>query len=300
MFHYILLAISLFAGLAYGLCRKYGMEKYIFCPRDTYLFNVISGTVTTVLIAVMMAIRGEFSQMPSFYTVLLGTVFGIVTVLSAIVNMKALGIGPMSYTSVICSCSMIIPSLFGLFRGESLSLIQDIGIVMMLLCMILSVGGKKDERAANRLWFFLCLLAFFLVGSIGIMQQIHQTSPYKSELDAFLLIAFLISSAYALICFLFCRRQETAKPVRLSSCKPFFFLALLTGAGVAACNVINLYLSGVMPAAVFFPVVNGGGLILSALSGIILFRETFSAKRWTGLAIGTCAILLLCLEKILF
>lgn len=297
--NYLLLAVSLVAGLTYNITRKNCMENHLKTQRDTYFFNAVSGLVTSCVLAVMMVIRGEFSALPSFFTVWLGAVFGIVTVLGAILNMKAYGMGPLSYSTVLVSCSMILPALFGVTRGEQLSWVHYVGIVMMLVCMVLSVSRDKNQKKANLPWFFCCLAAFACVGSVGILQQIHQTSDSKGELDCFLLIAFLISSAYAFVCYLVSGRNKTAPKPSYSPKKSLLWLCVVTGLGVAAANIINLYLSGVMPSAVFFPVVNGGGLILSALAGIVLFHETFSAKKWVGLGIGTGAILLLCLEKIL-
>ena len=67
------------------------------------------------------------------------------------------------------------------------------------------------------------------------------------------------------------------------------------GVCIAFNNVINLFLVGVMPSAVFFPVVNVGGLLLSILASLALFREKLSKKQWLGLAAGILAIAALAL-----
>ena len=53
---------------------------------------------------------------------------------------------------------------------------------------------------------------------------------------------------------------------------------ILAGICSAANNKINLYLSGIMDSAVFFPVVNGGGLVLASLASYIVFKEKLSLK----------------------
>lgn len=50
-----------------------------------------------------------------------------------------------------------------------------------------------------------------------------------------------------------------------------------------------------MDSAVFFPLVNGGGLILTTVSAFIIFREKFSKKQWIGLIVGMLSVAFLCL-----
>jgi len=49
-----------------------------------------------------------------------------------------------------------------------------------------------------------------------------------------------------------------------------------------------------MDSAVFYPTVNGGNLILTALAACILFRERPRKLQWLGIALGTVAVILLC------
>ena len=66
------------------------------------------------------------------------------------------------------------------------------------------------------------------------------------------------------------------------------------GVCVAVNNKLNLYLSGVMDSAVFFPIVNGGGLVLATLAAVLLFREKLSKKQWIGVAFGIASVVFLC------
>lgn len=295
----LLLSVSLACALANGTARKYGMKRYIDNQSETFFYNAVSSLITSAILIIMMAITGQL-HMPSTYTLLLGLVFGVVTALSAICNLTALGCGPLSYTTVIVACSMIIPSLFGLFRGETLRPVHYIGIAMMLCCMVLSVSKEEGEKKKVSLfWFACCMVDFVCSGSIGILQQIHQSSAHKDELNQFLLVAFLFSAVFCFAVSAFFRRAKHENfSISMAPNKPLLWICVISGIGVAGNNIINLYLSGVMNPAVFFPIVNGGSLILSAGMGIFAFREKFSARKWVGLGIGVAAILLLCLDKV--
>ena len=43
-------------------------------------------------------------------------------------------------------------------------------------------------------------------------------------------------------------------------------------------------------------VLNGGGMILNAITSVALFKEKLSVKKWIGIAIGLVAMLLLVVE----
>lgn len=70
--------------------------------------------------------------------------------------------------------------------------------------------------------------------------------------------------------------------------------ALTLACGVAGCvyNRLNIYLSGAMANAVFFPLFNGGNIILSTLAGWLLFREALSKMQMAGIACGMVAVVL--------
>ncbi len=181
----------------------------------------------------------------------------------------------------------------------------------MVLCLVLSVkrepkkSGESGGRRLSTVWLLLALLAMAFNGGVGILQKTHQSSAHKAELPAFLFVAFAFCAVFSAFCYLFLairarkKRQENGgeEPTTGSprfSCN-LIVLFLLSGVCVALCHCINLYLSGVVAAAVFFPIVNGGALMLTTLASLLLFHERLSLTQWLGLALGAVATLLLCL-----
>ena len=49
-----------------------------------------------------------------------------------------------------------------------------------------------------------------------------------------------------------------------------------------------------MDSAVFFPVVNGGGLVLTTLAAVLIFKERLSVRRSLGVAFGIVSVIFLC------
>ena len=273
-----------------------------------YLYTAASAAVSALTVFLLAKCRLEFSA----FTVWLALLFGAVVCLQQLTLLLALSKGPLSYTMVIVAMSTLITALSGaLFWHEHLRAVQLVGIVLMVLCLVLSVkreskkSGESGGRRLSTMWLLLALLAMAFNGGVGILQKTHQSSAHKAELPAFLFVAFAFCAVFSVLCYLFLtirargKRQETeaeestAHSPRLS--RNLIVLFLLSGVCVALCHCINLYLSGVVAAAVFFPIVNGGALMLTTLASLLLFHERLSLTQWLGLALGAVATFLLCI-----
>lgn len=290
---YDLLVLSMLAGLLGGVLKKYFCNRFTGREDMYHLYNAATALVCAVTIFFLSSGRSI-----SWFTLIVGVIFGIITALQQFFNLKALAIGPLSYTSVIISLSTVIPTLSGYFIwGEPLEAIQIIGIIMMMGSMLLSVDFGKRGKSASLRWLGATLLAFFMTGAIGVMQKWHQSSSHKEELDGFLISAFVVAFLYSLLFYLLQRKQY--KKERNVSFAPtikgtLVLLMLVVGLCTAANNKLNLFLSGVLPSAVFFPLVNGGGLVLSVLASRMLFKERLRPLQWSGIGLGIAAVLFIC------
>ena len=302
----LLLAISMAACLGGSLLRKFYSDKFPGSAFARHIYNTVSTGVAAISLVILAICFYGVSSIASasLFTVLLAVAFGIVTALQQLMMLKAFEVGPFAYTSVITSLSMLIPTLSGvlIFRTETISPLQYVGIALMVVCLVLSVNTKKgaDEKKASLKWMLYCGGSFIFCGLIGVMQKWHQSTVYAGELNAFLIIAFIFACIYSAVMSLIALKKEP-KP-EAEGKKRFPFLALIpiliiSAAGVcgAVNNMFNLYLSGKMDSAVFFPLVNGGGLILTTVSAVVLFREKPTVRQWIGIAFGVAAVFMLCL-----
>ena len=293
----ILLIFSL--ATCWGCCivLNYITQEYENSAAARHIFNVFTSMIAALTI---FAISGNLKA--SFFTVALAIAFGLTTALQRVMHLQALEMGPFAYTSVIVSLSMLIPTLSGaVIWGEHIYPIQVIGIVLMVGCLILSVDFAGEQKKSSLKWFLFCGLAFLGNGAIGIMQKLHQNTVYKEELNQFLVIAFITSSCFSGIMIALSKKTEKDKATetdepkkkKLLTLKPIIIM-IIGGLCIGISNVLNLYLSGAMDSAVFFPVVNGGCLILTTLSALFMFKEKLSTKRWIGIILGIVSVILLC------
>jgi drug/metabolite transporter (DMT)-like permease len=290
-----LLIISMAACLFCAVIKKIYTRDSSGNLTYIHSFNAVAGIVS----AIVLFLWGGFGEC-SLYTAILGAVFGVVTSLQYIFMMKALQLGPLSFTTVISAFSTVITALSGLFFGDSIGVFQIIGIVLMLASFIFAVEKKSDEKKGSFIWLVFCILCFIMTGGIGIMQKIHQESAHKSELNAFLVIAFAVSFIFSIILMLIAKKKEKAPIFEKTKSGSinwiFIVLMVISGICIAANNKLNLYLAGVLDSAFFFPMVNGGHLVLTTLTAVVFFREKLTFKQWIGVALGTLSVLFLCLS----
>ena len=289
------LALSMSAALGVNISNKIYSKRL----SGKTIMAFLSGAISSLFSAIVLLFWGGIGE-TSVFTFLLGILFGAVVATQGVMTLKAMEIGPMSYTSVIVSFSMLISALSGVVLGidAGISIWQIIGIVFMLGSFLFAVEKDKEKRKASWRWLTFCLIAFCCCGSVGVMQKIHQHSEYKDELGSFLLIAFITSFVMlSVLTFVTSKKEKTPIFAKTEDGKldyVAFLIPILIGVMTAVNHKLNLYLSGVMPSAVFFPIVNGGGLVLTTLSAVLIFRERISGRQWIGVGLGVVSIICLC------
>ena len=259
-------------------------KKEMRTNNHIYLFNMIVYTVCICIFGVSI-INSKVSN----YTVILGLLFGLVTALSNLYKMLALSVGPMHITLLITTSSMIIPTMSGVFFGESFS-IEKLILVFILIGFIYLTLDRTENINANKKWIIFCVFAFVFQGSIGVLQKIHQASMHKAEANGFLFVAFICSLIYSRI-----MAKKSFNELKFT--KKHIIIAIVCGICTYGMNFLNLKLSGLIPSQLFFPLVNGSAIVLSSLMSVVLFKEKLSKKQLIGLCGGILSLIGICIVK---
>lgn len=277
----LLLILSVGSGITQNCIFNVAGKKILKTNDDIYKFNMLVYTVCILAFGVL-TLGGSIS----LYTVLLGLLFGVVTAMSNLYKMLALSKGPMHLTLLITTSSMIIPTLSGVFFGEKISLLKLLCVFVLIYFIYLSLGKVKGEKV-NKSWVLCCALAFVLIGAIGVIQKVHQSSAHRTELSGFLFISFIVSLIISYI------RIKEKKEFKIEGKQ--IILACICGVCTFAMNYINLKLSGVLPSQLFFPLVNGSTIILSSVMSVVVFKEHLSKKQAVGLIGGITSLVAICI-----
>lgn len=293
--YFWLFVISIFTSWSTNFLKGLYSRKYPDDEFNLWNFNFWQNFLCLISVfAIGVFSKGDLHF--SAFSVALGAIVGVTGVIGLDYNMKALSNGPLSYTTVIVSLSCLIPTLSGLFFGENITLWQLFGIVLMVICILLSPSEKENEKkASNTLkWLIYCFVAAFCTGFLGIIQKVHQSSDiHRGEMTAFLVSLFVVSSVYAGIKYIkVMKKEKREKSQKLKISKSAIVIPALCGISYAFPHTVNLFLVGELPTVIFFPIANVIPMILFILLGLIVFKEKISLKSWIGIVIGIISTVL--------
>lgn len=286
---YILLFVSVLSETIKNAYTNHFSKRIAQTNADTYLFNA----VLSVGAVVFFMFTGNVYQISPF-SLGMALAFAVVTIFAQVFLTLAMGCGPMSFSILFTYLgTMIIPTVYAMiFLQQMPSVFQWVGFGFMLLSVSLSVDlKKKGENAMSVKWLLLTLGGFIMWGLVGVCQQIHQSSAYKGEINGFLFYSFVMMSLILLLFFLVSKKRGAEQNYYVRSMPTVF--VLLSGFANGAINLINLYLAGVMPGIVFFPIVSGGVIILSGMAAIIVFKEWLDKKQVVAVVAGVVSVILL-------
>ena len=102
--NYILLGLSILVEIVKAVVYSFFSKNKERTASDFHLMNFMS-----LLIAGLGLLPfASFESAPSLFTILLGMFFGGLTMAGSLAYMKALSVGPVSYTELINRSSMIV------------------------------------------------------------------------------------------------------------------------------------------------------------------------------------------------
>lgn len=293
MFYSLLIAVTALLCGAQTSLFKYFNLHYMKNKASYFLFNFISCT----FIALILPVTTGGVSVPELFTIILGLSFGITFILTVFFYTKAMELGPLSFTSMFFSSSLLLPISAGwLLWQEPVTLIQIIGVGVLLAAYYLATVSNTDEkRKANFRWLQVCLLAFIGNGSLAILSKLHQHLIPQRQINEYLIIAFGTSAIISLFLFLLQTKVRKEDITHLKN-PGFVLIALSAGAATGFANQLIIYLMSFVPSIVLFPCVNGGLMLVSILLSVILFGEKLTQKSIAGLVLGVTALILLSLH----
>lgn len=286
MINYLLLFVVIFGV---NLQTIFNKQFYLNNP-DTkenfiYQYNFFTLLSACVFLGIIYAFNFNFC----LETLIYASFFAITFCLCIFSVYQALATGPMSLTVLISSFSTILPLLFGVaFLKEKLTFLGILGLIVLALSLILVNKVKKGEKI-NKKWLFYITIAFISNGGNSIIQKLHQASVGGDYTICFqfiaMIIAVIITGALMLV------KEKPNFPTFFKNSGALN--SSLAGIANAIVNITMLYLAVNMKAVILYPVVSAGGLVISFLTALIIYRERLNKLQYLGSLLGLISILLL-------
>ena len=194
-------------------------------------------------------------------------------------------------STVANKMSMIIPVIIGIsLFSEKLGMFKLIGIVLAISAIYMT-STKSGKLSFDKKFLPIILLIFFGQGMAdGTLSWSQKCSINDENTPLFFASVFLIAGILGSVFLIY----ETIKNgFKLE------FKNLIWGIGLGIPNYLTLHFfvrslqSPIFESSQVFPIVNMGVIVLTALAGILLFREKLSFFNWGGILVAVLAISLI-------
>ncbi|MDQ0416482.1 drug/metabolite transporter (DMT)-like permease [Croceifilum oryzae] len=216
-----------------------------------------------------LLITGEWDTSPIVW--IAGLIIGFGSIAGNILFMKALDRGPASLTSPIINSNILfIVVMSVLFYNERLSLIESIGVGLLVLAIfIIPIDPNENLRIRNKTWYlyvFTAMVLFFLrTGGLKITEELDRSN------SMILFISYLMGVIWFAIDS-FCKRGNLGSTQAI---KVGWIWGLSSGIfSFAGMQAYTLALRD-GPASIVSPIFATNSLVVALLS-ILVYKERLS------------------------
>lgn len=254
-----------------------------------YLFSAI-----TVLSAwALFFVRSMITKTLTFDSVIIpyAIVFAVSYCLASIFNLIAIQCGSLSLTSLISSYSLIIPTAYGLIFDGDISNAKTsfyIGLAFLIISLFL-ISNTSGKNKISLKWIICVLIAFIGNGACSTVQP-EQSEIFSGKYDdTFMVIALAI-----VFIILFSLAIVKDRSVMLPTIKSNSHIMIACGLSNGIANLLIMVATGLsISKSLLFPLISAGGIVITWLVSVFLYKEKLSKKQNMGLVFGIIAIVFL-------
>lgn len=277
-----LLASIFSSSMIYVVFR---IAKNYSCNLSTLItYNYLAASVLGLVLfrpAANLSVESTLRWLP--FAVLLGVLFIAVFFLIGTSSQKA-GI---TVTTLANKLSLVFPVLFSLiYFNEQIGPLKYIGLATATIAIILTVY-KRDIKKTNLLFIFLPVAIFFGSGLVdSIVKYVQAVKISEEEASAYSTVVFMVAFVCGLLLFIIKKNKNYVfRP-------PTLVLGILLGAVNfgSLYFLINALNKSNMDSSLVFALNNMSIVALSALLGLVLFKEKLNKINFAGLVIAIVSL----------
>jgi len=280
MQYLLLIMVIVFMSLQNVFQKQYNIKSE---QPNVFLFGGFTSIAALLFFVVTSGFRLDFN--PDFFPYSFG--FGITYAMSLIGLVYAIRYGSLAISTLAISYSLLIPTLYGImFLDEKISINTCIGILFLIVSIFL-INAKKSETKFTLKWGIFILMAFLGNGFCSTFQKMEQNAmngAYKSE---FMIVALIITTLI-MFTMVFVSKGKVKSELKLCAVN-----AMPSGIANGIVNLFVMLLTGSMPNAILFPSVSAGGIVLSFILAILVYKERLTKKQNLGYVFGIASVILL-------
>ena len=208
---------------------------------------------------------------------------------AAVGMLAAVACGPLSLSSLFLSFSSLIPTMYGLvFLHDPISKGFIPGVTLLIMSLIL-INKKSENSVISFKWIICITITFIGNGMCSVMQKMQQMAFGGAMKNEFMIIALCMVAVLLLVLTI---KQERTELKRYAKVGGIF--ALASGATNGIANLLSLVLlSTQMPVSLIYPLTSAGGIVLTYLVSVFIYKEKLTKIQNIGFLIGTVSVIFL-------
>lgn len=270
---WILLA-DLMMAVDFSLNKVY-QRKCGATPAAGYRFNLLVGLLKTLIFWGINGFVFEFTAYSAWMAALMALVcFSYILLGQQILKVSQVAL----YTLFLMLGGMCVPYLWGaVVLHEQLTVFRVLGLIVIAAALILM---NLTERPPKK-QLLMCIAVFILNGFCSVISKEHQISAKETVSAA----GFVMLSGFASVLFgiigLLTERAKKHPAELLQGGKGMLAVALSAAIG-GVSYLLQLISAEKIPATALYPMLSGGSIALSVLTGWLFFREKPNKRLWIG------------------
>ena len=287
---------TLLVLVAAMLCAvTFVMQKRYQLSTDDTVTSALFYTcvMSAVAVPVSWAAAG-FAVEWSWFSLACASALGVLVLVYTLVGYRMMAAGHVAvYMMFLMSGGMLVPFVWGLaFLDETFSWLRLIGIACMLGGVMCAngIGGRVNAR-----YWAMGAAVFLLNGFTSVSSKIHQIEQVLPTVSTanYNTLASLVRAVVCAV-LLLCLRQHKRPVLRRYVGGRFVLWAVAAAVVGMVSSILQLEGAVNLPATVLYPLITGGTLVFSTLTGWLVLHERPTPRLLVGMAlcvVGTCLFL---------
>lgn len=221
--------------------------------------------------------------------------FGVCYAVTMASMIKALSTGPVSLTALMQQLSLIGTTVWGFIFWDTWDakkaplVLTGLALVVAAIALCLCTGKKEKDTKITWQWILYVTLVFVANAGCAIVQKSEQNAFGGQHGTMLMFFALLLAVIVCAVTYLLSDRSDSKRILK----KAWYFPV---GAGV--CNAVaNLFVilmaTTSLSPNLIYPTIAVGGLMITSVVSLFLFKEKLSWLQWCGVIIGAVAVALL-------
>ena len=281
----LLILLSLLVHQAEALIVKYYGLRY---GKGGMFFNAV--ICLAAVIYFVLTDKGGFQFPKGIW------IYGIINSLMYAIGFYsgyvAYKIGSFGLTRLFTSFGVVFSTFFGiLYFKEQASGFTYFAILLIVISLFLMNYRKHQKSGLQEVslkWVIFVILTVASNAAITVIGKLQHSAFGDAFSNEYLIISY-IGAAISLFAFGFVFEKDSFG----SAIKHGVLFGAAAGIFNGINNLLGLLTYNYLPLSFISPVKTGGGIIISFIVSVLLFKERFSKRQYISVIIGIAAVILM-------